>query len=135
MVASKVKAVPEVPDSPELGVVMVKAARGTAAVAELAVPDPALFTALNFTLYDVPFVSPAEIVNGEVVTAGLGVTQLLPLSIEYSKLVIDAPPLFAGAVKANESRLLPGVIEAIIGEPGVVTTLLLLSAAFVAVRV
>ena len=44
---------------------------------------PALFTARNCILYVVSLVKPA-IVNGLVVTAGEGVTHVVPLFIEYS---------------------------------------------------
>jgi hypothetical protein len=44
--------------------------------------EPTLFTARNFIGYIVELESPL-IVNGLVVTAGEGVTQVLPLSMEY----------------------------------------------------
>ena len=48
--AAREKALSVLPVKPDVGVVKVNAARGTAAVAELAVPEPAEFTALIFTL-------------------------------------------------------------------------------------
>jgi hypothetical protein len=45
-------------------------------------PNPWVFTARSLTGYVVPLVKPV-IVNGLVVADGEGVTQVLPLSMEY----------------------------------------------------
>ena len=46
-------------------------------------PNPWVFTARSLIGYVVPLAKPV-IINGLVVTAGEGVTQVMPLSMEYS---------------------------------------------------
>ena len=58
-------------------------ATGEAEIPAVAKPRPALLAARSLTEYVEPFVRP-EITTGEVVTAGLGMTQLDPSSMEYS---------------------------------------------------
>ena len=56
---------------------------GVPEVDAVAEPEPAELTALNWTLYAVPFVSPV-ITKGEVVDAGDRVVQVEPPLVEYS---------------------------------------------------
>ena len=62
--------------------------------------EPMLFIARNCIGYVVPLLKPV-IVNGLVVIAGDGITQVLPLSNEYSYPVMAEYPLSVGAVKAT----------------------------------
>jgi hypothetical protein len=80
---------------PEVLEVMVGAlgvVAGSADAASDASEAPIPFTVRTRTLYVVPFDSP-EIVSGRWVLAGLRVTQVSPLSMEYSMLEIGLPPL------------------------------------------
>jgi hypothetical protein len=66
----------------------------------------------------VPAVKPV-IVSGPLVITGDAGTQLLPLSKEYSKLVIAEEPVFDGAMKDTLTVVSAGVMLLITGVPGV----------------
>ena len=67
--------------APIVGAPAVSIGVETAVVSD-ALPIPTALTARIWTEYAVPFVSPV-ITSGDATTAGLGVTQLLPLLVEY----------------------------------------------------
>ena len=64
--------------------------RGVTDTAVDTVPEPAVFTARNFTLYAVPFTNVVVaservvITTGVAVSAGLNAFHVVPLSVEYS---------------------------------------------------
>ena len=68
----------------------------------LSAPAPIPFTARILTLYATPLVNPV-ITNGEVLPPEIRRTHVVPPFVEYSYVVIEAPPLEVGAVKATES--------------------------------
>ena len=62
-------------------------------------PAPAAFTARTFSEYCVPTVRPLisnDVLETPADTAGANAAQVVPPSLEYSKLVIADPPLEIG---------------------------------------
>ncbi len=69
------------------------------------------------------------IVSGEVVTAGDGVVQVVPLSVEYSMLVTAGASSVVGreVVKAIEAEESPGVAELMTAALGATARLLVIT--------
>jgi hypothetical protein len=57
---------------------------GVKLTADETLPLPEVFTALSFIEYVVQLIKPLLMIIGLSVTAGEGVTQVAPLSVEYS---------------------------------------------------
>ena len=103
-----------------LGLLLVDATGVTLTVPEAA-PVPALLVAVTLQLYCDPLVSP-------VTVTGLAVPVLVtaadvPVTHDAVYLLMVAPPLDAGAVKATAAWAAPAVAAPMVGAPGTVTVM------------
>jgi len=85
-----------------------------------AAPVPALFVAVTLQLYFQPLVRPVTVIGLTVVPVFVTGAKL-PVTQDAVYLLMVAPPLEAGAVKATLAWPEPAVAAPIVGAPGTVT--------------